>query len=80
MFFADSYLGSIDEGVANLFDSRAYPLVLVIGSLQGGDAFVAGASRIFVAYWGNVRLHAVLIAGFAPGTVIALVWPSSLRG
>ena len=126
MFFADSYLGFIDEGVASLFDSRAYPLVLVIGSLQGGDAFVAGASRIFVAYWGNVRLmiafavvgvlhsafelwllptqllswcqtehlcsdafraevwafvglHAVLIAGFAAGTVIALVRPSSLH-
>ena len=61
MFFPDIYLNFIGPKVMDLLEGPAYGLVFVIGSLQGGDALVAGISRIIVAYSNAPKI----MAGFA---------------
>lgn len=56
MFFPDLYFDFIGPLVGEAVQGKVYGLIFVIGSLQGGDAFVAGMSRIFVSYSKHSRL------------------------
>lgn len=56
MFAGMQYLDLIGENVLGLFSPTAEALLLFITNLWGGDAFVAGISRVIVAFLGNMRI------------------------
>ncbi len=55
MFFGQAYFDFIGSGVAKSL-GEGFGFALVVGNLQGGDAFVAGSSRVLVAFLGNLQL------------------------
>ena len=65
-FAADAYLRTLGSGLPDMFPREAYPFVLFLTNLQGGDAFVAGFSRLVAAFLGTPRLLQLFaLAGIA---------------
>lgn len=56
MFFGDQYIWLMGNGVRGMFTDNTYHLLITWLNLQGGDAFVAGISRIIVALAGAYGL------------------------
>lgn len=56
VFFQDFYFQFVGAGVPDMFAGDTYGLTAVILNLQGGDAFVAGSSRVLIAFLGGLML------------------------
>lgn len=56
MFGTDFYVRFLSNGIPNIFNKESYSLFLIVWGLQGGDAFVAGISRIFVSFSKSINL------------------------
>lgn len=56
MFGTDLYIKLMNPAIQSLFSTEGYSLLLGVWGLQGGDAFVGGISRVFVAWKGEIRL------------------------
>ncbi|WP_241432312.1 hypothetical protein [Halogeometricum borinquense] len=62
MFLGDAYVHLIGPHVPELFSKEAYEMLLLWVNLQGGDALVAGLSRIVVALLGTLILKQLFAA------------------
>lgn len=60
VFFPEFYISAIGDGIVPLFGDQRMPLLLFTLGLQGGDAFVAGSSRVAVALYGNLKLKRIV--------------------
>lgn len=61
-FFGNAYVHLVGPDVPGMFSAEAYDMLLLWVNLQGGDAFVAGASRVVVALLGALALKRAFAA------------------
>ncbi|WP_231512948.1 hypothetical protein [Haloferax mediterranei] len=62
MFFGDQYIYLMGSDIQGMFTDHTYPFLLSWVNLQGGDAFVAGISRVIVALIGAYSVKRVFAA------------------